>query len=129
MRMVTGSSGSEPWAANVEIKCFDLFANPYLVVAGLIAAGLAGLSEGLKLPEPVQVDPGVLDAETLQRRGIRRLPESLGAAVAAFKADDVLRSAFGPELSQSLIDIRESEIEACADLDDTALATATRWHH
>jgi glutamine synthetase len=129
MRVVTGSAGSEQWAANVEIKCFDLFANPYLVVCGLIAAGLAGLSEGRTLPERVQVDPAVLAPETLRRRGINRLPQTLVEAVAAFKSDDVLQTAFGPELSQAIIDIRESDIESCASLDAAALAAATRWNH
>ena len=39
LRMVTGSTGSEDWAANLEVKCFDLHANPYLLLAGLLAAG------------------------------------------------------------------------------------------
>ncbi|MDQ3096148.1 MAG: glutamine synthetase, partial [Actinomycetota bacterium] len=30
MRLVTGSTGNEARAANIEIKCFDLLANPYL---------------------------------------------------------------------------------------------------
>jgi len=40
LRMVTGSTGSSSWAANMEVKCFDLLANPYLVLAGLV--GWAG---------------------------------------------------------------------------------------
>jgi glutamine synthetase len=129
MRVVTGSSGSEPWAANVEIKCFDLFANPYLVVSGLVATGLSGLADEAVLPEPVDVDPAALDVETLTRRGIRRLPSTLAEAVAAFKADDGLRSALGAALSESLIAIRESDIEQYADVDDPDLAAATRWLH
>ena len=43
VRMVTGSPGAVSTAANVEVKCFDLHANPYLVFAGVVAAGLAGL--------------------------------------------------------------------------------------
>ena len=37
LRMVTGSTGSEDWAANLEVKCVDLQANPYLLLAGLLA--------------------------------------------------------------------------------------------
>ena len=114
----------------MEIKCFDLLANPYLVLAGLMAAGLAGLADASTLPEPVDVDPAALDEETLDVRGIRRLPTTLGEAVAAFQADDALTcSALGPDLSASIVAIRESDIEQYADLDESALAAATRWLH
>ena len=38
LRLVTGSTGSEGWAADLEVKCVDLHANPYLLLAGLLAA-------------------------------------------------------------------------------------------
>ena len=47
MRMVTGSGQRSSAAANVEVKCFDLLANPYLVLAGLVAAGSPGSPTGL----------------------------------------------------------------------------------
>ena len=129
MRVVTGSTGSQQWAANVEIKCFDLLANPYLVLAGLVIAGVEGVDDELALPDPVDVDPAALGADTLANRGIRRLPVSLGDALAAFKADDALRSALGSELAASIIAIRESDIEQYADFSDEELAAATRWLH
>ena len=42
LRLVTGSTGEHDIRANLEVKCFDLAANPYLVVGSLLAAGLAG---------------------------------------------------------------------------------------
>ncbi len=129
MRMVTGSAGSESRSANVEIKCFDLFANPYLVLAGLLAAGTAGLDDEGTLPDPVEVDPATLDPEVRASRGISRLPTTLADAVAAFRADEALTTALGADLSASLVAIRESDIEQYADLDDPALAAATRWYH
>lgn len=129
MRVVTGSAGSELWAANVELKCFDLLANPYLLLAGLLSAGLAGLTEEATLPEPVDVDPAALGDEVLSSRGIRRLPSSLAESLAAFQRDDALRMSFGEDLTASLVAIRESDIEQYADLDDAELAAATRWLH
>ena len=78
------------WAANVEVKCFDLLANPYLVLAGLLAAGSAGMAAGAALPEPVDVDPAALGEEALAERGIVRLPTTLREAVDAFAADEVV---------------------------------------
>src|SRR5262249_56096626 len=60
LRMVTGSAGSEHWAANLEVKCVDLHANPYLLLAGLLAAGAAGLESGATLPDPAAVGPAGL---------------------------------------------------------------------
>jgi glutamine synthetase len=127
LRMVTGPAGSESKAANVEVKCFDLHANPYLVLAGLIASALAGLRTAPRLPEPVDVDPAVLPGPELAERGIRRLPQSLREAAHAFRADDVLSAAYGPDLAASVLALRESEIELFEGATDEEIAAATRW--
>jgi glutamine synthetase len=127
VRMVTGSPGAVSTAANVEVKCFDLHANPYLVFAGIIAAGLAGLSAGSSLPDPVDVDPAVLPAAELEARGIARLPQSLREATDAFAADPVVTSAFGEELTASIVAIRESELELFEGVSDEDVAASTRW--
>jgi glutamine synthetase len=127
VRMVTGSPGAVSTAANVEVKCFDLHANPYLVFAGVIAAGLAGLSAGSALPDPVDVDPAVLSAGELEARGIARLPQSLREATDAFAADSVVTSAFGEELTASIVAVRESELELFEGVSDEDVAAATRW--
>jgi glutamine synthetase len=129
LRMVTGSSGSEDWAANLEVKCFDLHANPYLVFAGLLAAGTAGLDAGTSLPEPVDVDPASLDDDTLAARGIARLPGTLRAALDAFTADDVLGAAFGEELTGAISSVRESELELFDGATPEEVARASRWAH
>lgn len=129
MRMVTGSSGSGAWAANMEVKCFDLLANPYLVLAGLLAAGRAGVVEHAELPDPVDVDPAALDEATLSEQGIARLPSSLREATDALRADDTFEASFGKNLVDSLVAIRESELELFADSSDDEIAAATRWAH
>jgi glutamine synthetase len=129
LRMVTGSRGSEDWAANLEVKCVDLHANPYLLFAGLLAAGTAGLDAGATLPEPIDVDPASLGEESLGDRGIRRLPGTLRESLDAFAADDVLASAFGAELVGAIKAVRESELELFADASPEEVAAASRWAH
>lgn len=129
MRMVTGSAGSESQAANMEVKCFDLLANPYLVLSGLLAAGMAGLADGAQLPEPIDVDPAALAEASLEARGIKRLPTTLRDALAAFRGDDALTQAFGDDLVAALAAVRESELELFEDATDEDLAAATRWAH
>lgn len=129
VRLVTGSSGSADWAANVEVKSFDLLANPYLLMAGLLAAGADGLSTARSLPEPVLVDPAVLEAGILTERGIVRLPTTLAEATEAFRADDVLTAAYGGELSESIVELRRSEIDLFADAPAETISAALRWTH
>jgi len=129
LRMVTGSTGSTSWAANMEVKCFDLLANPYLVLAGLLATGAAGIDEGARLPEPVDVDPAALAEDVLEERGIQRLPTSLDEAVELFAGDAVLGDAFGQPLVDSIVAVRLSEMELFADASAEEVAAALRWTH
>jgi glutamine synthetase len=129
LRMVTGSTGSEDWSANLEAKCFDLHANPYLLLAGLVAAGAAGIDARATLPDPVDVDPASLSEDELRRRGIRRLPQSLGDSLAALMSDDVLLAAFGRPLVEAIRAVRESEIELFDGASPEQVAAATRWAH
>src|SRR4029077_5398265 len=57
LRRVAGAPGEQDVRANIEIKCFDLAANPYLVAGSLISAGLAGLAADATLPEEITGDP------------------------------------------------------------------------
>jgi glutamine synthetase len=129
LRMVTGSRGSEEWAANLEVKCFDLHANPYLMLAALLAAGTAGLDSGATLPEPVDVDPAALGEDALAERGIKRLPGTLREAVDAFTQDDVLRAALGEPLVSAITAVRESELELFDGASPEEVAAASRWAH
>ena len=129
LRMITGSAGSADWAANLEVKCVDLTANPYLLLAGLLVAGSAGVARGARLPEPVDVDPAALPPEELQKRGIRRLPTSLRESTDALAADSALREALGSELIESVIAVRESEIEQFAEASADEVVRAFRWTH
>jgi glutamine synthetase len=129
LRMITGSVGSTNWAANLEVKCFDLLANPYLVLAGLLVAGRAGIDGSAVLPDPIEVDPAALSAAERSARGIKRLPSTLRGALDAFAADAVIAEAFGQPLVDSLRLVRESEIERFADASPEEIAAATRWTH
>jgi glutamine synthetase len=129
LRMVTGSRGSEDWAANLEVKCFDLHANPYLMLAGLLACGTAGLETGTTLPDPVDVDPASLGEDALASRGIARLPGTLRESLDAFTADDVLTAAFGEQLMNAIRAVRESELELFDGASPEEVAAASRWAH
>jgi glutamine synthetase len=116
LRMIEGPQG------NLEVKCFDLTANPYLVIAGVLGAGLSGLANQAKLPDPVNVDPVTLD-------GVPRLPTSLAEATQAFEEDEVLVETFGAELAATIADVRRGEMERYKDASPQGIANITRWRH
>jgi glutamine synthetase len=129
VRFVTGMVGSRETAANTEIKCFDQSANPYLVAGAVIAAGLAGVDRGLRLPEEVTVDPGGLSAEELAERGIQRLPQSVEEALGNLEKSDVLRDAMGPLLFSPFAAVRRAEAEAFAGKEPDDVVAAHRWRY
>lgn len=119
LRFVPGTSG-RPGAANLEVKCFDLAANPYLLTGALVAAALDGLAAGRPLPAPVTGDPAHLpDAP--------RLPTTLDAATDAFAADPMLREAMGEVLFDAVVAVRRAEADRLRDLSPEEVVAALRW--
>lgn len=129
LRLVSGSPGNQARAANLEVKAFDLAANPYLVVAALLYAGLAGLRDGAALPASIDVDPASLSENERADRGIVALPTSLSVVADAFEADQELTAAFGTELAATIVDVRRAEVELFADAKPEDVAAAVRWRY
>jgi len=129
MRFVTGMVGSRSEAANMEIKAIDPAGNPYLVLGGVIAAGIDGMERELRLPEPTTDDPSSLSAARRRKLGIRQLPSSLGDAADELERSSVLRGAMGDMLFESFVATRRGEVEAFAGMDDDALVRAHRWRY
>jgi glutamine synthetase len=127
LRLVTGSAGEQDARANIEIKCFDLAANPYLVTGSLIAAGLAGLRDGARLPAETDGDPAGPAASELAGPGARRLPQSLPEATACLERSAVLRAAMGDPLFEAFLAVRRGEAELFAGVSQDEIVAQTRW--
>ncbi|MFI2473220.1 glutamine synthetase [Nocardia xishanensis] len=123
IRFVTGVQGTERWAANAEIKCFDGTGNPYLIVGSVIAAGLAGIAESLALPKEITGDP----ATFARRYQVRRLPADAAEAAAHLAASTVLADAMGPELHDALVTVRRAESERYRGARPEELVAFTLW--
>jgi glutamine synthetase len=101
--------------ASIEYRGADPSANPYLLLASLVAAGLDGIDRGLELPSPAdQSDRGYDPAVTEQR--LEPLPRSLDEALDALLADDALVDTFDDQLLARLVDGRRAEAEAYGSL-------------
>lgn len=101
--LVRTLSGRFEWRAS------DASANPYLMLAGLIAAGLDGIDRQLPLPAEADDDLYALSFEQLTERGIGLLPQSLSEAVDALQADHVIGAALGPVLLDQFCQLKRAE--------------------
>lgn len=117
VRVASKRRGLEMESSNIELKPCDPSNNPYLALGGLLAAGLDGIARKLDPGEPVLVDPDTLGDAERQRRGVRRLPATLGDALDALERDDVLREALGEMLAREYLIVKRSEVKAFAGQD------------
>ncbi|MFH8347710.1 glutamine synthetase [Streptomyces sp. NPDC018045] len=129
LRFITGAAGEGGAGANAEVKCFDQAANPYLVVGSLLAAGLAGVEEDLRLPDGYGNDPARADADERARCAIERLPDSLQEAVRHFERSAVLREAMGDHMFGAVLAVRRREQQLFADHTRADVVEATRWRY
>ena len=89
--------------ARVVLRSPDGAANPYLVIASCLAAGLDGIRRGLQ-PMPSIEEQG--DSE-LQQMGT--LPRTLYEAVHLFQEDDFLQNVLEKHISKHLIHTKDEE--------------------
>ena len=91
-------------AVRVENRICGADINPYLALAAMIAAGLAGIEDGLELPGPATGDV-YDDAEA------PAIPRNLGAAAEALRGSAVMRAALGDRVVDHYVRCAEWEIE------------------
>lgn len=107
----------------VECRAADSSTNTYLAAALTLAAGLEGIREALDPGEPNQDNMYLVGADELRRRGIEKLPGSLGEALAAFEADPLTRQVFGEAMHSSFLEVKHAEWDAyCAHVSDWEVA-------
>ncbi len=79
----------------LELRVPDASANPYLLTAAIIYAGLDGIACKLEPGLPCNDNLYQLSFAELAARGIRRLPASLAGALDALEVDAVLCAGLG----------------------------------
>ncbi len=100
--------GSEQ-ATRAEIRCPDPACNPYLTFAALLHAGLEGIEKGYELEAPMETNLYHLSADERKERGIEALPQTLGEAVDALAASDLMRKALGDHIFPRYIELKRRE--------------------
>ena len=95
----------------VELRNPDPTANPYLVLALCIAAGLDGIKNKIEVPE--SVDCNIYEMTPGERRaaGIENMPADLKEAVDCLVADEFLCSVLGEHITTKYVEAKMKEWE------------------
>jgi len=78
--------------------------NPYLAVAGMIAAGIDGIERNLELEPAFEGNAYQTDAE--------RVPDSLEAAMDLWSSSEWVRNTFGEEVQEHYTNMARIELDA-----------------
>lgn len=107
---IPGYKPNKEEACRVELRNPDPSANPYLVFAVTLAAGLKGMEEELSLPDPIE--DGNLHLATrqqLKEKGIQTLPDTLGEAVELFAQSELMKETLGEHIHSFLVEKKREE--------------------
>ncbi|MEZ2647111.1 type I glutamate--ammonia ligase [Bacillus wiedmannii] len=96
-------------STRVEVRSVDPAANPYLVMATLLAAGLDGIKNKLTPPAAVDRNIYVMTKEEREEAGIVDLPATLAQALITLKSNEVVCGALGDHLLEHFIEAKEIE--------------------
>lgn len=106
---VPGYRPDSPEACRIELRSPDPSANPYLAFAAMLAAGLAGIEEGLEPVEPIE-DAGLLGSPlSASEKGFEVLPANLGEAIERFEASELMKRTFGEGIHSFLVETKRAE--------------------
>lgn len=93
----------------LEMRSADPTANPYLLLAACLTAGLNGIKEGKMPMKPVTSNLFEMSEQQRAKLGIKPLPSTLHNAIKAFKADPLMEKALGHHLTKNFIKSKELE--------------------
>jgi glutamine synthetase len=93
---------SPPEARRLEHRIAGADANPYLVMAAILAGMLDGLEREAAPPAPVNINA--------YEEMVPRLPDDMGTAIQMFERSDFVRRAFGVEYRSLLAHLKRAEL-------------------
>jgi glutamine synthetase len=93
----------------LEVRTADSAVNFYLGAALVLAAGLDGIRRELNPTDPVNIDTYKISEKELAGMGVRRLPWTLGEAIAAFEESSFAQKVLGAELHAAYAQLKRDE--------------------
>ncbi|ANK64334.1 type I glutamate--ammonia ligase [Loigolactobacillus backii] len=96
-------------STRLELRSVDPTANPYLVIAAMLEAGLDGVRQKAE-PQPA-VDRNIyrMNDDEREANHIIDLPSTLHTALKVLQGDEVVKSSLGPHLYQSFLESKRLE--------------------
>jgi len=96
-------------STRVEVRMPDPSANPYLALAVMLRAGLAGIEEKLDAGPPVNKNIYTMSHRERRRLKIDELPGDLREAIDAFEKDKVVQEALSPHIVEHFVAAKRAE--------------------
>ena len=97
-----------PGSGRFELRLMDGSVNPYLLQAGIIAAGLDGIENNRKPGKPVFLN---MYEESHKVKNLKKLPISLVDSLNFLENSSVLNKAFGKDTIKSYLTLRNRELD------------------
>ena len=97
-----------PDKGRFELRLMDGSANPYLLQAGIIAAGLEGINKKLNPGKPLYCN---MYEDYKKYPNLKKLPNDINEAISMLEKSKSLSDAFGIDVIQSYIKLKNSEIK------------------
>ena len=97
-----------PDPGRFELRLMDGSANPYLLQAGVIAAGLHGINNKIDPGEPLSCN---MYTDHKNYPNLKKLPNEIEDALNFLQNSKELKEAFGEDVIKSYIKLKKAEIE------------------
>ena len=93
----------------IELRSPDPAANPYLLLASCLAAGLDGIRNELPIPESVEGNIYEMSKNELEERGIEAIPSNLSKSCHYFEDDEFMKQVLGEHVHAKYLDAKRKE--------------------
>ena len=97
-----------PGPGRFELRLMDGATNPYLLQAGMLAAGIDGIEKKRNPGKPTNVN---MYEEGHKVKGAKKLPQTLDQSLSYLEKNKVLQNAFGKDVINSYVKLKKREIK------------------
>ncbi|MCK5757759.1 MAG: type I glutamate--ammonia ligase [Clostridiales bacterium] len=99
-------------ATRLELRNPDPSCNPYLALAGILAAGLDGIENKIEPPAPVNANIFEMSEKSRKKNKIVSLPGDLNEAISVMKNNPLVKDVLGAHVMDKYIEAKTGEWDA-----------------